>query len=147
MTRSPIKDSSVFLDTAYAIALVSVTDGFHQQALDLAEELAKRGTHLITTWAVLVEIGNALSKRQYRRAGAKLLSSLLADKSVEIVSPSDELFEQALNLYSGRPDKEWGLTDCISFVVMQARGMRDALTTDEHFQQAGFRAVLREVTH
>jgi uncharacterized protein len=60
---------------------------------------------------------------------------------------SDQLFEEALKLYSSRPDKEWGLPDCISFVVMRTRGVKDALTADEHFQQAGFRAVLRDITH
>jgi uncharacterized protein len=49
-----------------------------------------------------------------------------------------------MKLFAGRPDKEWSLTDCVSFVVMEAQGIREALTTDEHFIQAGFRALLRE---
>lgn len=147
MARRLIVSGSVFLDTAYAIALASAADEFHQQALALAEELEASGTRIITTWAVLLEIGNSLSKPQYRRACVELLSSLFIDTSVEIVRLSDQLFEEALKLYSSRPDKEWSLTDCISFVVMRTRGVTDALTTDEHFQQAGFRAVLREITH
>ncbi len=119
----------------------------HPVSLGLADELAASGTRIITTWAILLEIGNALSKAQYRRAAVKLPFSLREDTCVDVVGPSDQLFEEALNLYSDRLDKEWGLTDCISFVVMRARGITDALTTDEHFQQAGFRAVLREVTH
>lgn len=110
----------------------------------LAEELEGKDIRLLTTWPVLLEIGDALSKVQHRHAAIQLLSSLQTDPSVEIVPLSDRLFQQALKLYSERPDKEWGLTDCVSFVVMQARGVRDALTTDEHFQQAGFRALLRE---
>jgi len=51
-----------------------------------------------------------------------------------------------VKLYSERPDKEWGLTDCVSFVVMEAHGIRDALTADEHFEQAGFRALMHEGT-
>lgn len=144
MARKLIESDSVFLDTAYAIALASATDEFHLQARSLANELEASGTRLLTTWAVLLEIGNALSKVQYRTAAAQLLSSLRADPSVEIISPSDQLFEEALKLFSERPDKEWGLTDCISFVVMQARSTTDALTPDEHFRQAGFRALLRE---
>lgn len=42
--------------------------------------------------------------------------------------------------------KESGMTDCLSFVIMQDRGIIEALTTDEHFQQAGFRALWREMT-
>jgi hypothetical protein len=144
MARRLILSDSVFLDTAYAIALASATDEFHLQALALAEELEPSGTRLLTTWAVLLEIGNALSKVQYRHAAIQLLCSLRTDPSVEIIPHSDQLFDQALKLYSERPDKEWGLTDCVSFVVMQARSMTEALTTDEHFQQAGFRALLRE---
>jgi predicted nucleic acid-binding protein len=146
MAKRLIPSDSVFLDTAYAIALASTTDEFHPQALVLAEELEARGTRLVTTWAVLLEIGNALARVHYRHAAIKLLSSLRTDPSVEIVALSDQIFDQALDLYSGRADKEWGLTDCVSFVVMQARSIRDVLTTDEHFQQAGFRALLREAT-
>jgi predicted nucleic acid-binding protein len=146
MARRLILSDSVFLDTAYVIALASATDEFHSQALSLAEELEASGTHLLTTWAVLLEIGNALSRVQYRRAAIQLFSSLRTDPDVEIIPLSDQLLEQALKLYSERPDKEWGLTDCVSFVVMQARGIREALTTDEHFQQAGFGALLREAS-
>ncbi len=98
----------------------------------------------MTTWGVLLEIGNALSKVQYRQAALQLLSSLQRDASVEIVPLSEPLLQRAVMLYAERPDKEWGLTDCISFVVMEERGIRDALTADEHFRQAGFRPLLRE---
>jgi len=112
----------------------------------LADELEASGTRLVTTWAVLLEIGNALCQVQFRDAALQLLSSLQSDASVEIVPLAGALLEQAVKLYSERPDKEWGLTDCVSFVVMEARGIRDALTADEHFQQAGFRALMREGT-
>ncbi len=136
----------VFLDTAYAIALSSPQDQFHLRAIQLAEHLENSQAILVTTRAVLVEIGNTLAKQRHRLAGVRLLRSLEADPGVEIVSLSDELYQRALQLYRDRPDKEWGLTDCISFVVMQERGLYEALTTDEHFQQAGFRALLREIT-
>jgi predicted nucleic acid-binding protein len=53
------------------------------------------------------------------------------------------LFETGVSLYASRTDKEWSLTDCISFTVMSQYGIRDALTGDRHFEQAGFRALLR----
>jgi hypothetical protein len=145
MARSLTLGSSVFLDTAYAIALASTTDAHHRQALALADELEAKGTHMVTTWGVLLEIGNALSKVQYRSAALQLLSSLQHDAHVEIVPLSDPLLQRAMTLYAERPDKEWGLTDCISFVVMEERGIQDALTADEHFTQAGFRPLLREI--
>jgi hypothetical protein len=73
-----------------------------------------------------------------------LLQAIETDSSVEIVPLSEELYANAFSLFCARPDKEWGLVDCISFVVMQERGIIDALTTDEHFRQMGFRPLLRE---
>ncbi len=139
-----ILSDRVFLDTAYAIALASTTDEFHPHAVALAEELKRCRTRLVTTWGVMLEIGNALSEAPYHQAAVQLLSSLHTDPSVEVIPLSGQLLEQGLKLYAERPDKEWGLTDCISFVVMHARSLSKALTTDEHFQQAGFRALLRE---
>jgi hypothetical protein len=138
-------DDEVFLDTAYAIALSAPTDEYHERALLLADQLEAQGTKLVTTRAVVLEIGNALAKQRYRQASVELLESLEHDPNVEIIPLTEELYERAFDLYRRRPDKEWGITDCISFVVMQDRGLRAALTTDQHFQQAGFRALLREM--
>ena len=133
-----------FLDSAYAIALAAPTDGLHGRAVALADDLEAEKTRLVTTRAVLVEIGNALSKRRHRGAAVQLLSALEADPSVEIVDLSPDLYAKAFDLYRNRPDKEWGMVDCISFVVMESRGIAEALTADEHFEQAGFRVLLRE---
>ena len=137
--------AEVLLDTAYAIALSSPNDLFHQCAVQLANELKAAGTRLVTIRrAILLEIGNALSKRRHRRAGVMLLDSLEADPRVEIISMSEELYSRALRLYRERPDKEWTLTDCMSFIVMEDRGISEALTTDEHFQQAGFHVLMQQ---
>jgi hypothetical protein len=69
---------------------------------------------------------------------------LEADPNVEILPLSEELYARALQLYNTRSDKEWGLVDCVSFIVMLDRGIQDALTSDKHFLQAGFRALLRD---
>ena len=135
--------NKVFLDTAYAIALSVESDEHHERAEELADQLEAEATQLVTTRAVLLEIGNALSKKRYRKAALELLDALEQDPLVEIVPLSEELYKQALELFRSRPDKEWGLVDCASFVVMQERGLTEALTTDEHFKQAGFRPLLR----
>jgi len=78
--------------------------------------------------------------------GLLLLPSSIAvtpTPNVNVVSVDRTLMHRAIDFYRGREDKEWGLTDCISFIVMEDHGLTDALTTDEHFQQAGFRALLR----
>lgn len=77
--------AEVFLDAAYAIALAAPSDQLHAQAVALAEQLEAEGTHLVTTHAALLEIGNALSKLRYRAAAVQLLSSLQDDPSVEVV--------------------------------------------------------------
>ncbi len=136
--------SKVFLDTAYAVALSAPKDQFHSRAVILAEQLETTRANLITTRAVMLEIGNALSKQRYRDASIVLLDALEADPKVEISSLSEQLYLRAMQLYRTRRDKEWRLTDCISFVVMQEQGITQALTTDAHFQQAGFRALMLE---
>ncbi len=139
--------TTAFLDTAYAIALSAPGDRFHTRALSLADRMEAEGTLLVTTRAVALEIANALSKVRHRQSAIQLLDALEADPKVEIVPLSETLYAEALTLYRQRPDKDWGLTDCISFVVMTQRHLLDALTTDEHFQQAGFRTLLREETN
>jgi uncharacterized protein len=116
----------------------------HDRAIAIADWLEATGRRIVTSQAVLLEIGNALSKRRYRAAAVQLLSSLAADPTVEIVPFSQELYDRAFSLFCDRPDKEWSLCDCISFVLMESRGLSEALSADEHFSQAGFRPLLRE---
>ena len=144
MEEATMARNEIFLDAAYAIALSVTNDQHHEQAMTLRAELKLAPKRLVTTRAVLLEIGNALAKSRYRGAAIQLLESLEGDPNVEIIPMSEDLYHRAIQLYRGRLDKEWGLTDCISFVVMQDRGLTSALTPDEHFEQAGFRALLRE---
>jgi len=121
--------------------LVNTTDEYHQRASKAA--LEARGP-FVTTEAVLTEIGNALARLRWRSLGVATLEDLRNDHEIEVLSVSTELFDRAVTLYAARMDKEWDVTDCISFVVMQERGLTAALTTDAHFEQAGFRALLLE---
>jgi len=136
--------SEVFLDAAYAIALSVPKDMYHGKAITIAEELESSKVRLITSHAVMLEIGNALSKNKYRYAGVQLLRAIEDDPNITIISISESLYNEAFRLYRERSDKEWGLTDCISFTIMRNRKITEALTTDEHFRQAGFRALLLE---
>ena len=132
----------VFLDTSFAIALSSVSDKNHLKAVEIANQLEKNQTRLVTTQAILLEIGNALSKKKYRLAAIQLLESLEADPNVEVIELTNQLYTEAFELFKNRRDKEWGLVDCISFIIMQDRAITDALTADQHFSQAGFNALL-----
>ena len=130
---------SVFLDTAFAVALLNERDMYHERAEELAEEVTRERSAVVTTQAVLTEIGNWLAAPDLRHSSVGYIEKLEEDPSVEIMPVGEKLFK----LYKERADKAWGLTDCISFVVMRDRGITDALTTDRHFEQAGFNALLR----
>src|SRR5439155_12462168 len=119
----------------------ATSDQYTLRALFPATQPETNDRPLITTPAVLIEIGNALAKQRYRAAAVQLLNALHADASVEIIALTDDLYFEAFALYQSRTDKDWGLTDCISFVVMTQRRLTDALTSDQHFEQAGFRAL------
>ena len=134
--------AEVFLDASYAIALASRSDRHHARAVELAAWIEARQIALITTRAVMLEIGNALSKQRHRNAGVTLLKAIERDARIEVVPLTEELYARAADLYGRHTDKEWGLTDCVSFIVMRERGIQEALTTDNHFRQASFRALL-----
>jgi uncharacterized protein len=144
MAKMPAATSDVFLDSSHLIALASTGDEYHQRALELADAVAAVGRRVVTTEAVLLEVGNSLARRRYRQGGVLLLRSLVSDTNAVVEAVTTALLHRGLDLYEARMDKEWGLVDCLSFVVMSDRGLTEALTSDEHFEQAGFVALLRQ---
>lgn len=136
--------TKVFLDTAYVNALVNTRDQWHEAAVRWQQKLAAHKHHLLTTEFVLTEIAEGLATVKFRTHATRVITALQASPLVEIIPASSQLFTAALALYQSRTDKDWGLTDCASFVVMQERNLSEALTTDDHFRQAGFRALLLE---
>ena len=134
----------LFLDTSFAIALASATDKHHSRALALAETIERENIILITSQPIVFEIGNALSKAQSRQAGTALLEALMNDPNVEILALSGSLMHGVFQLFKNRPDKEWSLTDCASFLLMKEMDLAEALTADIHFTQSGFKALLLE---
>lgn len=131
---------TVFADTFYYLAVLNPDDAAHERAVRLSEVI--EGPVVTTAW-VLTEVADALAAPTQRPGFMSLLTTLRDDPEVTIVPPHEELFEAGIDLYLRRPDKEWSLTDCISFVVMQERGIIEALTGDHHFEQAGFRPLLK----
>jgi len=131
---------TVFADTSYYLALVNALDEYHAVAYDFTQDYD--GASVTTAW-ILLELANSLCRAVNRPLFVSLLWDLERDNRVLIVPPTQELFARGLELYIGRPDKNWSLTDCISFQVMEERALQDALTFDRHFEQAGFRMLLK----
>ena len=132
---------ALFVDTVYWLALMNPNDAWHRHALDWAARISEP---LVTTDAVLTEVADAFCRVDRRRWAVEAIRNVQADPEITSVPGSVDLFTRALDLYSSRPDKDWSLTDCISFVVMKDQGLQRALTADLHFGQAGFQALLRE---
>jgi len=139
-----MRSDALFLDSAYAVALAAPDDQFHFKAAALAAELRSRNRQMLTTEAVVFEIGDALSKPKFRRVAIELMTGIFTDSRIEVVPITSALVRRAFELFQQRPDKGWGMTDCLSFIVMEERGIQQALTTDEHFEQAGFVALLNQ---
>ena len=131
----------IFVDTFYLLALVNPDDDAHGRITKISTGLS---APLVTTAWVLTEFGDALSGSAESRAKfAAILDALTGDPTVTIVDATPELFARGIELYRHRSDKSWPLTDCISFVVMKDHGIRNALTGDRHFEQAGFKALMK----
>jgi predicted nucleic acid-binding protein len=134
-------DGRFFLDTAFVVALLNPKDALHEKAKSYLDSV-RQAQEVWTTEAVLLEIGNAFSA-SHRAEAANFITQCFVTSNIHFVSVSTTLFNRALDFYRQRPAKDWGLTDCVSFIVMQDYDLIEALTYDSHFEQAGFRALLR----
>lgn len=134
-----------FVDTSGWAELVDSTLLFHGSAVPAFDEVWKQNGRLITTSLVLIELTALLTSplRMPKPQQILLVADLQADPSVEVVFIDAQLEAAAWNLWRARADKEWSLVDCASFVVMQQRRILEALTTDHHFEQAGFVRLLK----
>ena len=130
----------ILIDTAYLIALAEPRDALHGLAGRWTRRLSDS---LLLSEYVVLETMNALSAPPDRAKGHRILKFMLAQHRVGFVRSTPELWEAGLGLHKERVDKAWSLTDCISFVLMRERSISEALTHDQHFEQAGFRALLR----
>jgi hypothetical protein len=134
---------TVFVDTAAWLALVNKSDMIHQKARKVRDSLVKQTFKFMVTDYVLVEIANAFSRPPYRSSAIKLITTIQASNDIQIIAINKEIYSKAWSLYSERPDKEWSFTDCTSFIVMKAFGIKEAFTTDHHFEQSGFSILLK----
>lgn len=130
----------VFLDTGGILALVNKRDALHAKAVKENKKFEKEPILFVTTDYVLVEVGNGLVK--HKSLAIKTLDFLAFSDDVQFVKISDKILNSALKIYKKYDDKEWGLTDISSFLVMRELGVKKAFTGDHHFEQFGFEILL-----
>ncbi len=130
---------TVFADTSFYIALVNHRDEHHRRASQFANQY--EGDFITSAW-VIEELADYLCDAPNRPLFLAMYGELCADPRVVIVPLSVELFDQGIELYTARLDKSWSLTDCVSFLIMEQRQLQEAASTDHHFIQAGFTALL-----
>ena len=135
--------STVFADTGFWIALLNPRDSLHQKAREL--DASPEVEHVVTTEMVLTEFLNDAGARgrTLRNTASRFLDRLRDDAGVTVIPQTSDQFWKSAKVFAERADKGWSLTDCASFLVMQEKGVREALTHDRHFEQMGFRALLR----
>lgn len=131
---------TVFADAFYFLAQLNPRDEAHQKASEFTDAYAGR---FVTTDWILVEVADACAHPANRGCFVNFYQLLPDMPDMTIVAADRAILQQGFDLYRQRPDKEWSLTDCISFVVMQREGIAEALTGDHHFEQAGFAALLK----
>ena len=125
------------------MALIHVADPLREQAEHATNRLD--GRRIVTSELVLVEVLNYFARHgEVARAKAvQTVLQVLDDPDVEVVEHNAMHFQAAVTRYESRLDQSWSLVDCSSFVLMEERGIRDALAHDLDFVQAGFNALLR----
>jgi len=133
----------LFADTVYWIALTNSFDQHHAKAVEVSSALGH--CRLFTTEAVLTEFLNALADKGplVRAAAVEMVTAIMSNSLVTVISQSGRTFSRSLAFYKARPDKGYSLTDCSSMLLMRERRLSEVLTTDRHFEQEGFTALLR----
>ena len=135
--------SPVFLDTSGLIAVINTDDQWHPAAEAVWQQLVALFTSFLTTSLVLVEDGDGLSRIDQRSLALSVYDRLTNSPLVDVVHSTADLEVRAWELFRRRADKEWSVTDCVSFIVMNDRGITDAFTTDHHFEQAGLIRLIK----
>jgi predicted nucleic acid-binding protein len=133
--------SGVFLDTGYVLALELSNDQNHRIAAKHWRSLRKRLPPLVTTSYVFDEVVTYFNSRRHHAKAVEIGNRLLTSPSVQFVRVDERLFNEGWAYFQLHKDKDYSLTDCISFVVMKELGIETAFAFDQHFVQAGFQKL------
>lgn len=131
---------TVFMDSYGLIAWINARDAAHEQVKSYLESFSGK---IVTTEWVLLEFADALSSSKAKPAAVEAIKRIHRLPMFLVVGFEEEVRQAGFGLYESRSDKDWSLTDCVSFAVMAQQGLSAALTADRHFEQAGFQALFR----
>ena len=133
----------VFADTAYWIAILNPRDELHSRALSVSKSMS--GAIIVTSEMVLTELLNKFTSwgKGLRKAAGELVRKIEQNPNHKIIAQTRDQFNEALAFYLDRLDKEWSLTDCASIKICEREGITEILTSDNHFEQAGFTSLLK----
>jgi predicted nucleic acid-binding protein len=134
--------SSVFLDTSGWIALLNAADAQHGKARQIWRDIVIGKREIVVTDWIVAETGNGLARFHAKARLVDAIDRIVKNSRGHLIYIDDELLRRALERYAQYADKQWGLVDCASFIVMQDRGISEAFTSDQHFEQAGFNCLL-----
>ena len=137
-------DSPVFIDTSGFFALLSSQDPAHQAARERMSHFARTRRPAVTTDYVVDETFSLLKARGLRHLSPVVRNLILTSKSLRLEWTEPSHFTATADFFLKHLDQDFSFTDCRSFVLMREYKLRDALTTDKHFTNAGFRALLAE---
>jgi hypothetical protein len=133
----------VFADTSALYAAVDSRDAYHSQAAPLIRQLAGRGRMIVTSDYVVVETINLAVTRRGGVVAGRLLELLDKTSGLRVEWIGGERFAASRAFFRKHADHTYSFTDCTSFVLMDELRIRDALTSDHHFVEAGFRMLLK----
>jgi predicted nucleic acid-binding protein len=135
----------IFVDTSGWANLFDARQEFHEVTKAIYDSAKPENFRLVTTNYILAELVALLTSplRIPRRTVVRMLDGIKTSTLVEIIHVDRSLDDRAWELLSNRTDKTWSLVDCLSFVVMRENDISEAVTTDHHFEQAGFVRLLK----
>ena len=135
----------MFIDSSGWAALLDRKQTFHSQAARAFHDFSSRGAAVVTSNFILAELTGLLTSplRISKLRQIQFIRSVRSSALIEVVAIDATTEAEAWTLWESRPDKSWSLIDCSTFVLMQKRGIAEALTADHHFEQAGFVRLLK----
>jgi predicted nucleic acid-binding protein len=130
----------MLLDTSGLACCLDADDHRHGDAVELYQAAAVKLTHncFIAEFVALSQ-ARGLS----RVPSLAFAAATTTDPEIEVVWVDPALHDEALAFLQSQLDKSYSLCDAVSFLLMRRHGIQDALSTDRHFEQAGYRRLLR----